>query len=278
MSVTEKLPPRSALYLPASNARAIEKARGLPADMIILDLEDAVPEGLKDEAREAALDACRAGFGERLVAIRINGAGTRYHAADIVAVRAAGPDFVVVPKVEDAGTIEDVAQMAGRPVLAMVETPSAILGAAGIAGCPDAAGLIAGTNDLANDLRIPAGADRAGLAMALQTIVLAARASGLWALDGVFNDLRNPDGLAAECAQGRAFGFDGKTLIHPDQIAITNAAFSPSDKEVEDARALVEAATGGAQRFRDRMIETMHVEMAQRLIARTQGAVKSDSL
>jgi (3S)-malyl-CoA thioesterase len=130
------------------------------------------------------------------------------------------------------------------------------------------AGLIAGMNDLANELRIPPGSGRSGLTLALQSIVLAARDAGIWALDGVFNDLADAAGLQAECEEGRRFGFDGKTLIHPNQIEVTNRIWSPSVAEIEDARALVEAASGGAERFRDRMIETMHVEMAKRLLAR----------
>jgi (3S)-malyl-CoA thioesterase len=268
MSVTEMLPPRSALYLPASNPRAIEKARTLPTDMIILDLEDAVPRGLKDEARQGALDACVAGFGDRLVAIRINGPDTEYHAADLVAARSARCDFVVLPKVEDRKVAETVAEKAGKPLLAMIETPRGVLRAAAIADGFELCGLIAGTNDLCNELHVPTGPNRAGLSLALQTIVLAARAAGIWALDGVFNDLADLGGLEAQCREGRGMGFDGKTLIHPGQIDAANLAFSPSDVELEDARALIAAASGGAQRFRDRMIESMHVETAQRLIAR----------
>lgn len=268
MSVTELLPPRSALYLPASNPRAIEKARTLSADMIILDLEDAVPPGLKDEARQAAMNACETGFGDRMIAIRINGPDTPYHAADLVAVRTASCDLVVLPKVEDRKAAENVAEKTGKPLLAMIETPRGVLRVAAIAEGFDVKGLIAGTNDLANDLHLPADPSRAGLTLSLQAIVMAARASGIWALDGVFNDLANAEGLESECRQGRDFGFDGKTLIHPGQIEIANKAFSPSDQELEDARALIAAASGGAQRFRDRMIEEMHVQTARRMLAR----------
>lgn len=268
MTAPDFLPPRSALYMPASNPRAIEKARTLPADMIILDLEDAVKPGMKDEAREGAVDAAAAGFGDRVVAIRINGPGTPHHVADLVAVRESACHLVVLPKVESASAAEEVAEKAGKPLLAMIETPRGILEAARIAAAFDLAGLIAGTNDLANDLHIPPGSGRAGLSLSLQAIVLAARSAGVWALDGVFNDLDSPEGLRAECGEGRALGFDGKTLIHPNQIEIANSAFSPSEAELEDARALVAAASGGAERFRDRMIETMHVEMAKRLLAR----------
>lgn len=262
------LPPRSALYLPASNARAIEKARTLAADLIILDLEDSVKPGLKDEARAAAVNAVNAGFGERLTAIRINGPESGSHAADLVAIREARCDFVILPKVESAAQAEEIAQMAGKPLLAMVETPKAILNVAAIAEATGVAGLIAGMNDLANELHIPPASGRAGLALALQSIMLAARAAGIWALDGVFNDLDDAEGLARECREGRSYGFDGKTLIHPNQIDVTNTVWSPSATEIDDANALIAAASGGAERFRDRMIETMHVEMAKRLLAR----------
>lgn len=263
------LPPRSALYLPASNPRAIEKARGLPCDLVILDLEDAVPAGLKDEARGAAVEAARAGMGKP-VAIRVNGEESRCHAADVLAVRASAADFVVLPKVEAGDAAEEVAQKTGKPLLAMIETPRAVLNAPIIAAISDVAGLIAGTNDLAKELRLPPGAGRGSMTLALQTIVLAARAAGCWALDGVFNDLTDAKALEAECREGRTLGFDGKTLIHPNQVDIANRAFSPSDAEIADARALIEAASGGAERYRDRMIETLHVEQAKSMLTRTR--------
>ncbi|MFM7027249.1 MAG: HpcH/HpaI aldolase/citrate lyase family protein [Chakrabartia sp.] len=262
------LPPRSALYMPASNARAIEKARGLAADMIILDLEDAVKPGLKDEARLAAVDAMAEGFGNRLTAIRINAVESSWHRADIMAVRQARCDFIVLPKVEDAASAAHVAELVGKPLLVMIETPLGVLRAAEIARTEDVAGLLVGANDLANMLRLPPSSDRSALSYALQAILLAARAAGIWALDSVFNDLNDPEGLAAECRAGRALGYDGKTLIHPNQIDITNQAFLPNAAEIEEARALIAAASGGAERFRDRMVETMHVEMAERLLAR----------
>ncbi len=268
MDLLENLPPRSVLYLPASNARAIEKARGLDADMIILDLEDAVKPGLKDEARAAAVAAANDGFGHRITAIRINGQGTAAHAADIIAVRSSACDVVVLPKIEECSGAERLAENLRKPVIAMIETPRGVMNAATIAGGEDVVGLIAGTNDLANELHIPAGGGRSGLSLSLQTIVLAARASGIWAFDGVFNDLTDCAALETECAEGRRFGFDGKTLIHPLQIEITNRIWSPTDIEIDDARALIAAASGGAERFRDRMIETMHVEMAERLLSR----------
>lgn len=262
------LPPRSALYMPASNPRAIEKARSLPADMIILDLEDAVPPGMKDEARMAAVEAAASGFGDRLTAIRINAPETQWYLNDIAVVKQSRCDLAVVPKVESADVASDVVDRLGKPLIVMIETPRGVLNAADICAVDGVVGVFVGANDLANELRLPPGNGRAGISMALQTIVLAARAAGIWVFDSVYNDLNNPDGLAAECAEGRMLGFDGKTLIHPNQIAATNAAFSPSDAEIEDARALVAAASGGAERFRDRMIETMHVEAAKRVLAR----------
>lgn len=268
MNLSDFLPPRSALYLPASNARAIEKARGLQEDLVILDLEDAVRPEDKATARDAAVEAVAAGFAGKLAAIRINGAGTPWHAEDVSAVRASAADLFVVPKVESASEAAELSKEIGKPLLAMIETPAGVLNAAAIGAAQGVAGLIAGTNDLANALHLAHAGARGGMGLSLQMIVLAARASGIWALDGVFNDLADPDGLAAQCAEGRMFGFDGKTLIHPNQIEIANRGFSPTATEIEDARALIAAASGGAERFRDRMIETMHVEMAERLLAR----------
>lgn len=266
--MTEFPAPRSALYLPASNPRAIEKARGLNADMILLDLEDAVKPENKDMARVAAVAAVLEGLGGRPVAIRANAIGSAWHAADIAAIKGSKADFIVLPKVESARDAESVAAQTGKPLLAMIESPRAIFAAVSIATAAGVVGLIAGMNDLANDLRLPPSDDRAGLSFALQTIVMAARAGGVWALDGVYNKLEDGDGLALECSEGRCFGFDGKTLIHPNQIDTANRIYSPSEAELEAARTLVQAASGGAERFGDRMIETMHVEAAKRLLAR----------
>ncbi len=262
--------PRSALFLPASNPRAIEKARTLDGDMLILDLEDAVPDDRKDEARAAAVAAVAEGFGERLVAIRLNGSGTAWHEADVAALAGSAVALVVIPKVERAVQAAGIAAMLGKPLYAMIETPSGVLAAPTIAAADGVAGLIAGTNDLAHALHLPSGS-RMGLTLALQSIVLAARAAGIVALDGVWNRLDDAEGLAAECMEGRALGFDGKTLIHPNQIAVANRAFAPSDAEVDDARALVEAAVSGAARFRGRMVEAMHVATARAILARASG-------
>lgn len=269
---TARLAPRTALFLPASNPRAIAKARTLDADMVILDLEDAVRPDAKDAARAGAVAAAGEGFGDRLCAIRINGAGTPEHEADIAAVAATACDFVVVPKVEQAGAARAVAAACAKPVLAMIETPAGVLAAAAIAAEPGVAGLIAGVNDLRAELGIPAGAGREGLSLALQTVVLAARAGGGWAIDGVFNAIEDAAGLAAECRHGRMLGFDGKSLIHPNQIAPAAEAFGPTAAEIEEAEALIAAATGGAERFRGRMVEPMHVAQARALLARAGGA------
>jgi (3S)-malyl-CoA thioesterase len=259
--------PRSALFLPASNARAIEKARTLAPDMLILDLEDAVSSENKDGARAAAVAAVAQGFGGKPAAIRLNGPDTEWHIDDVKAVSQSEAALVVIPKVEDAATAAKIAAAVGRPVYAMIETPAGVLAAASIATAEGVAGLIAGTNDLAFALRLPSGS-RMGLELALQSIVLAARAAGVAALDGVYNKLDDGDGLAADCEAGRRLGFDGKSLIHPNQVDAANRAFAPSAAELEEARALVEAATGGAERFRGRMIEAMHVDAARRALAR----------
>jgi len=257
---------RSLLFLPAANPRAIEKARTLAADMVILDLEDAVKAQDKTVARDAAIAATREGFGERLVAIRVNAADSPFFGEDIVALRQASPDFVVLAKADDAKQVHDAVTLMTRPVLAMIETARAVADVDAIAGA--SAGLIAGTNDLSADLRVPALPGRPGLVYALQRIVLAARAAGILAFDGVYNRLEADEELARECAQGRAYGFDGKSAIHPSQIEPINAAFSPGAAEILAAERLIAAATGGAERHEGRMIEAMHVEEARTVLAR----------
>lgn len=257
---------RSLLFLPASNRRAIDKARGLAADMVVLDLEDAVKAEDKPQARIAAVAAASEGFGGRPVAIRINPASSRHFGEDVVAGRQSAADFIVLAKAETPKQAADASRLTGKPVLAMAETPKGILEAAAIAHV--ARGLIAGTNDLSAELSIPPRAGRRGLAYALQSIVLAARAAGVAAFDGVYNKLEDEEGLAEECAEGRAYGFDGKSLIHPSQIDAANRIFSPSEDELQAALRLVAAASGGAERFEGRMIEELHVAQAQAVIAR----------
>ena len=259
---------RSLLFLPASNARAIEKARELAADMIVLDLEDSVREADKAAAREAAAAAATEGFGGRPVAVRVNATTTGHYGADIVAVRRSPIDYVVLPKAESAKQVHDVAWLVGKPVLAMIETPRGVIDAAAIA--PATRGLVAGTNDLAASLRLPPQQGRGGLVYALQRIVLAARAAGLPAFDGVYNRLEADGGLEAECEEGRRYGFDGKSVIHPSQIDTVNRLFAPTEAELEAAQALIAAATGGAERHDGRMIETLHVEQARGLLAKAR--------
>ena len=259
---------RSILFLPASNPRAIEKARALPADMIILDCEDAVKPEDKAAARLAAVEAAAEGFGDRPSVIRMNGHGTAYYEEDILAFRQSEATFVIVPKVEDHHQVEDAAGLLGKPVLAMIETAAGVLNAPAIAR--QTAALIAGTNDLSADLGIALGLGRAGLAHSLQMVVLAARAAGVAAFDGVYNGLQDEEGLARQCEEGRAFGFDGKSLIHPAQIEIANRIFGPGPEDVDAAERLIAAATGGAERYQGRMIEAMHVDQARAVLAKAR--------
>lgn len=256
---------RALLFLPASNPRAIMHARESDADLVILDLEDAVKPEDKDSARQAAVAAVAEEW-PMPVAIRINGVGNKWHGPDLVAIAHARVDLVVMPRVEDKEELTFVRKQCGKPVAAMIETARGVLAAHQVAH--DAAALIAGTNDLSADLRLPRGAGRASLLMALQSIVVAARASKIAVFDGVYNQLEDLDGFAAETAEGRLLGFDGKSLIHPSQIAPCHAAFAPSPEEISRAKRLVEAASGGAERFEGEMIERMHVESAERLLAR----------
>lgn len=258
--------PRSLLYVPGSNARALEKARGLAADMLILDLEDAVPEDRKEAARAAMRAAVAEGYAGKRVAVRINAGGSAHQAADLGAVAGLALDAVVLPKVERPADL-DPARGLGVPLLAMIETPAAIYAARDIASDPAVCGLIAGLNDLAHALKLPGG-DRGAMGLSIQAIVLAARAGGVWCFDGVHNAIDDADGFAAEAADGRRLGFDGKTLIHPSQVDPCNRAFAPSEREIAAAEALVAAATGGAQRHEGRMIEDMHVAAARALLAR----------
>jgi citrate lyase subunit beta/citryl-CoA lyase len=257
---------RTILFLPASNPRAIEKARDLPADMIVLDLEDAVKPEDKERGRAAAVEAAGAGFGGRLVAIRANGRATPWYGEDALAIRRSGAAYAILPKAESAKDVQDFTYLAEMPVMAMIETARGVLAVREIA--PVTRALIAGTNDLSADLGIPLGVDRTGLSLSLQRIVLAARAEGIAAYDGVYNRLDDDDGLAAQCREGRSFGFDGKSLIHPGQIAIANRLFGPSEEDLDAAARLVAAATGGAERYENRMIESLHVEQARALLKR----------
>ena len=259
---------RSILFLPASNPRAIAKARESSADLVVLDLEDAVRPGDKAEARRAAVEAVSSNW-RMPVAIRLNGVGSEWHSLDVDSVARSNCQFAVHPRATSGHLFREVREAVDKPMLAMIETAAGVLAAADVAR--EAAGLIAGTNDLRTDLRLPLDATREPISSALQIIVLAARAHGIPAFDGVYNRLTDVDGFIAECMHGRSLGFDGKSLIHPDQIGPCNEAFGPSEDEVESARRLVEAFTGGAERFEDRMIERMHVEAARRVLERAGG-------
>ena len=259
---------RSLLFLPASNPRAIAKAREAGADLVILDLEDAVKAEDKASARHAAVDAVAEAW-SMPVAIRINGVGSEWHSLDLDAAARSKADLIVLPRAISAHLVHGVAEAAGKPVLAMIETAAGVLAAAAIAG--ESAGLIAGTNDLRADLRLPLDATRAPISASLQLIVLAARAAGVPVFDGVFNNLEDSDAFLREAEDGRNLGFDGKSLIHPNQIAPCHSAFAPGEAEVERARAVVDAFQGGAERFGNEMIERMHVEAAERVLARANA-------
>jgi citrate lyase subunit beta/citryl-CoA lyase len=268
--------------MPGANERALEKAKGLDADALILDLEDAVAPDAKAEARErvCALVADRS-YGMREVAIRANGLDTEWHADDVAAIAAAGPAAMVVPKVnsvEDVRAIEAGLEAGGAPdhtkIWAMVETPVAMLHAEAIAAASERLTvLVMGTNDLAKELHAEHVPGRQPLLTGLGLCVLAARATGKVILDGVYNDIKNDDGFAAECRQGRQMGFDGKTLIHPNQIGPANDTWAPSPEAVEDAQALIAtfeeamAAGRGVVTHNGRMVENLHVETARRVLA-----------
>jgi citrate lyase subunit beta/citryl-CoA lyase len=266
--------------MPASNARAVEKARTLACDVVILDLEDAVLPEAKAEARAAAVAAVRAGgFGRREVVIRVNALETAWGAADLEAAAGAGPDAVLVPKVRSAADIEAYEEAlshapAATALWAMIETPQAILRLEAIAGAGRRlAALTMGINDLAKETGARQTADRAGFVPALTLAVMAARAHGLAILDGVHNEIDDLEALALVCRQGADFGFDGKSLIHPSHLAICNAAFTPPPEEVAWARAVIGAfddpanAGKGALRVEGRLAERLHYDQAVRLTA-----------
>ena len=259
---------RSLLFLPASRPRAIAKAREVSADLVILDLEDAVKPEDKAAARDAAVEAVATPW-RVPIAIRINGAGSEWHSLDLDAAARSTADLIVVPRAISAHLVHEVVETVSKPVLAMIETAAGVLAAAEIAR--ECAGLIAGTNDLRTDLRLPLDATREPISASLQLIVLAARAAGVAAFDGVFNNLEDSDGFLKEAKDGRRLGFDGKSLIHPNQIAACHQAFAPSAGEVDRAKAVIDAFHGGAERFGNEMIERMHVDAAKRVLERAGG-------
>ena len=278
--MTDVTPLRSVLYMPSSNERALEKAKSIACDGLILDLEDAVAPDAKPAAREQAAAAASSGeYGRRTVTIRVNGIGTEWHDDDIVAAAQAGPAAVVVPKVNSAEEVHALVaalEKAGAPdhtrLWAMVETPEAIFNVREIAAASERlAVLVMGTNDLVKELYAEHVPGRAPLLTSLSLSLLAARAAGVQILDGVYNDVKDDEGFLAECAQGRQMGFDGKTLIHPGQIAPANEQFAPSPEAVEDARGLIQAwedgRGSGVVTYKNKMVENLHVESARRTLA-----------
>ena len=277
-------PRRSALYMPGSNTRALEKAKTLDADVVIFDLEDAVAPEAKGEARENICAAVRGGgYGRREVVVRVNAPDTEWVKDDVSAIAAAGPDAILIPKVSRPEDLETVGSLipAGAPDLklwAMIETPLGILNVSQIAACAEgkAARLscfVLGTNDLVKETRAELDAERSVAMYWLSATVTAARAYGIDVLDGVYNDFKDLEGFGRECAQGRQLGMDGKTLIHPTQIDGANAAFSPSPEDVAWARQILAAFEEpenqgkGVIKIDGRMVELLHAEMAQRTVA-----------
>jgi (3S)-malyl-CoA thioesterase len=275
-------PYRSVLYIPGSKPRALEKAKTLPVDAIIFDLEDAVSIDEKSNARDLLAETLRAGgYGNRAQLVRINAFDTDWAEADLEVIAAARPQAILLPKVNSAADIERLAgkldarpEMADTAIWAMMETSQGILNAAEIAAAPRMAGFVMGTNDLAKELN---SRTRSAMTMALQHCMLAARAGGIVAVDGVYNAFKDDEGLAAECKEGRDFGFDGKSLIHPAQVAIANAAFAPSEEEVDLARRQIaafeeaEANGQGVAVLDGRIVENLHVETARATLAKVES-------
>lgn len=287
-------PRRSVLYMPGSNSRALDKAKTLPADGLILDLEDSVAPDAKQAARQQVVEAVKAGgFGPREIFIRINGVDTPWHADDLSAVAHAAPDVILVPKVSSAGTLEligrrllDMGTDHKTRVWAMIETPLAIFNILSIAAAARdsetrLSGFVMGTNDLAKDTRARLVPGRAPMLSWLSMCVAAARIHGIDILDGVYNDIGNVDGFTRECVQGVDLGFDGKTLIHPSQIEPCNKAFSPSPAEVEQARKMIAAFDlpenkgKGVVAIDGRMVERLHADMARRTVAIAEAISQS---
>jgi len=277
-------PRRSVLYMPGSNARALEKAKSIAADTLILDLEDAVAPDAKEEARAQVVSAVKGGgYGKREIIIRVNSLETPWGAEDIKAAVAAGPDGILVPKIsapEDVDTVNTAMDAAGAgadmQLWAMMETPLAMLRAEAIAAKAADTRMTAwvmGTNDIAKELRCAHTPERLPMLTSLGLCLLAARAHDLVILDGVYNDIKNEDGFKAMCVQGRDYGFDGKTLIHPSQVGPCNEVFAPDPDEVVFSRAVIEAFAlpenkgKGVLKVEGRMVELLHEEIARRTVA-----------
>ncbi|WP_421703253.1 HpcH/HpaI aldolase/citrate lyase family protein [Aliiroseovarius sp.] len=278
--MTQTLRPyRSVLYIPGSKERALEKARGLATDAIIFDLEDAVAPDAKLEARatlRAELD--KGGYGNRAKIVRINGFDTDWGKGDVAAMIGADIDAILMPKVDSAAQLDDLAALIPDVDLwAMMETPLGMLNAAEIAAHPRLKGFVMGTNDLAKELNTRFRADRLPMMGGLHLCLLAAKAHGVVAIDGVYNAFKDADGLKAECDQGRDMGFDGKTLIHPAQLDVANAAFAPSEAEVDLARRQIiafdeaEAAGQGVAVVDGKIVENLHIVTAKALLAKADA-------
>jgi len=278
MSIQDFVPRRSVLYMPGSNARAMEKARSLPADSLILDLEDAVAPSEKDKAREQVFAAVKeGGYGDREIAVRINPLETQWGEQDLKAVAESNIHAVVLSKVESAKQVQDVAYVLNdKPdiaIWAMIETPMGVINVEQIASSNERLNvLVMGTSDLSKDLRVPHTDNRIGFQYVLSKCVLAARAFGLDIIDGVFLDLEHDKGLITACEQGRDLGFDGKSLIHPKQIQISNRIFSPSRGAIDNAHQIIEAweqsekAGSGVVVVNGKLVENLHVEEARRIL------------
>ncbi len=272
-------PYRSVLYIPGSKPRALDKARGLPVDAIIFDLEDAVSLEEKENARQTLSQALEeGGYGARVKIVRINGLDTEWGRADAEAAAKMGCDAVLLPKVDRAADLDALAEITGEiPLWAMMETPRGMLNAAEIAAHPKLQGLVMGTNDLAKELQTRFRPDRLPLMGGLNMCLLAAKAEGKIIVDGVYNAFKDAEGLAAECEQGRDMGMDGKTLIHPAQVDVANAAFAPSEAEVDLAQRQIaafeeaEAAGQGVAVVDGKIVENLHVVTAREILAKADA-------
>ncbi|WP_425040783.1 HpcH/HpaI aldolase/citrate lyase family protein [Primorskyibacter sp. S187A] len=271
-------PFRSVLYIPGSRPRALEKARGLPVDAIIFDLEDAVSIDEKESARETLAEALQNDYGPRTRIVRINGLDTPWGRADAEAVSKMQPDAVLLPKVSAPQDLDSLAIITGDlPLWAMMETPLGMLNAPQIAAHPKLAGLVMGTNDLAKELQSRFRPDRLPMQTSLGLCLLAAKAHGCKIVDGVYNAFKDSEGLRGECEQGRDMGFDGKTLIHPAQIDVANEVFAPSQEEIDLARrqiaafAQAEAEGQGVAVVDGRIVENLHVVTAREILAKADA-------
>ncbi|MBL3551100.1 HpcH/HpaI aldolase/citrate lyase family protein [Rhodovulum sulfidophilum] len=279
-------PFRSVLYIPGSKDRALDKARGLPVDAIIFDLEDAVAVEEKPAARTLLAETLKAGgYGGRFRIVRVNGFDTPWGRDDVAAIAGAGADAVLLPKVETTAQLDDLAAaIPDVPLWAMMETPKGILNAEALAAHPRLEGFVMGTNDLAKELGCRFRPDRLALTASLTHCLLAARVHGIVAVDGVYNAFKDEAGLKAECEQGRDLGFDGKTLIHPAQIAIANAAFAPTEAEIDLARRQIaafeeaERAGQGVAVVDGRIVENLHIVTARETLAKAAAIAELEAV